>query len=106
MPTEDTAITSSVRVAVHPVAARRILRLALGVSLSLLCSQVFKWDISFVAAVLTLVLLATPFPAPNLKQGVVFVLALLLPSVASMALIPFLLHARFFCLVVMTFELL
>lgn len=105
MPTEDTAVTTNVRAAMHPVAARRILRLALGVALSLCCSQVFKWDISFVSAVLTVVLLATPFPAPSFKQGAAFVLALLLPSVASMALVPFLIYARWVGILLMTLAL-
>ncbi len=105
MPTEETAVKSSARVAMHPIAARRILRLALGVALSLCCSQVFAWNISFIAPVLTLMLLATPFPAPTLKQGVAFVVALLLPSIASMALIPFLMHARWVGILLMTLAL-
>lgn len=105
MPTEDTAVTSAPRSAVHPVAARRILRLALGVALSLCCSQIFTWNISFIAPVLTLVLLATPFPAPSLKQGVVFIAVLLLPSIASMALVPFLMHARWVGILLMTLAL-
>ena len=81
------------------------MRLALGVALSLCCSQIFTWNISFVAPVLTLVLLATPFPAPSFKQGLGFILALLLPSIASMALIPFLVHARWVGILLMTLAL-
>jgi len=79
----------------HPAAARRILRLALGTALCLAFSQVAAWPLSFVAPVLTLFLLALPLPPLGLKKGVVFVLALLAPVViASLALVPFLEHMR------------
>jgi len=60
-----------------PVAARRIIRLGFGTALALWISQVANWDLSFIAAVLALFLLAVPIPAPTLKQGLSFVLALL-----------------------------
>lgn len=78
----------------HPVAARRILRLSLGTSLCLLVSQILAFPLSFVAPVLTMFILALPLPAPTLKKGVVFVLALLAPMVAGLAILPFLHHAR------------
>jgi len=105
MPTEETVVTSDTRAAMHPVAARRILRLALGVALSLCCSQVFAWSISFVAPVLTLMLLATPFPAPSFKGGLIFIAALMLPAIASMALVPFLMHTRWVGILLMTLAL-
>ena len=77
------------------VASRRILRMALGVTLSLLFSQAINWPMSFLAPVFTLVILALPFPAPSLVAGVKFVLALLLPVYAgTFILIPFLEYAR------------
>ena len=63
----------------HPVAAQRILRLALGTALSLFVSQIAGWQMSFIAPVFTLLILALPLPAPGLRQGVVFVVALLAP---------------------------
>lgn len=75
------------------IANRRVLRLALGTSLSLWFSQAMAWDLSFIAPVFTLVLLSTPAPAPGLKKGVVLVLALVLPvMLASIVLIPFFLY--------------
>lgn len=78
----------------HPLAARRILRLSLGTALALMVSQTVGWQLSFIAPVLTLFILATPLPAPKLKGGIVFILAVLLPMLAGLALVPFLLHAR------------
>lgn len=78
----------------HPLAARRILRLALGTALSLWFSQAVNWQLSYMAPVLTLLILALPLPAPNLKQGVGFIIALVLPITAAMVFLPFLWHAR------------
>lgn len=105
MPTEAPTATASPQVAIHPVAARRIFRLALGVALALCFSQMMSWGLSFVAPVLVVVLLSTPFPAPGFKQGVVFIAALLLPAIASMALVPFLVHARWVGILLMTIAL-
>ncbi len=75
------------------IASRRILRLALGTSLSLCFSQVMAWDMSFVAPIFTMTLLATPFPVPGMKAGVGLVLALLAPViVGSHLLLPFIVH--------------
>jgi len=89
----------------HPVAARRIFRLALGVALALCVSQMLNWSLSFMCPVLVIVLLSTPFPAPGFKMGVVFVIALILPAVLSMALIPFLVHTRWVGILLMTLAL-
>jgi hypothetical protein len=64
---------------VDPVAARRIIRLAFGTALALWVTQVFAWDVSFIAAVLLLFLLGLPIPAPRLKGGMAFILALVMP---------------------------
>lgn len=62
-----------------PVAARRTIRLAFGTAMALWISQIISWDLSFIAAVLLLFLLALPIPAPGLKGGIVFILALVIP---------------------------
>ncbi len=84
MPTEP--------VAMHPVAARRILRLAAGTSGALWFSQVVNWDVSFIMPVLVSFLLAIPIPAPRLKQGIIFVLALALPAYGALLLLPVMDH--------------
>ena len=79
----------------HPAAARRILRLATGTSLCLLFSQAVAWPLSFIAPVLTLVLLALPLPPLNLKKAIVFIVAMLAPMiVGGYILLPFLIHVR------------
>lgn len=79
----------------HPAAARRILRLALGTSLCLLFSQLVNWPMSFIAPVLTMFILALPLPAPGLKKALIFVVALLAPMLVSATfLMPFLENAR------------
>lgn len=83
-----------IRAVMHPLAARRILRLAHGTALSLWFSQAVGWQLSYLAPVLTLLMLGLPLPVPSLKQGIGFVIVLLLPVIASMALLPFLWHAR------------
>ena len=76
------------------IASRRILRLALGTTLAMGFSQLFYTPLSFIAAVFTMFVLAVPLPAPTLKSGLKFVLALVIPSYFGMLLIPFLMHAR------------
>ncbi len=67
--------------------ARRTLRLALGSSLSLLISQLLALPLSFLMPLLTMVLLMSPMPAPNLKKAIVIFAALLLPTLISMAIL-------------------
>ena len=77
------------------IASRRILRLALGTALSMGFSQLINWPMSFIAAVFTVLVLALPLPAPTLKSGLKFVLAMVLPAYAGMFLLtPVLEHAR------------
>jgi hypothetical protein len=78
----------------HPLAARRILRLSLGTALCLWFSQAVAWQLSFIAPVLTLMILGLPLPPLGIKKGIGFIVALMLPMVAGMALLPFLVHAR------------
>lgn len=90
----------------HPAAARRILRLALGTALCLLFSQVVAWPLSFIAPVLTLFLLALPIPPPTLKKGIVFVVALLAPLlIGGYVLLPFLSDMRAIGLLLVTLGL-
>lgn len=58
------------------IASLRILRLAFGTAASLWVSQAAAWDLSFIAPVLTMFILALPLPALSLKQGIMFVVAL------------------------------
>jgi len=74
------------------VAARRILRLAFGTSAALWFSQVINWDVSFIMPVLVSFLLAIPMPAPRLKSGIVFILALAIPAYAVLLMLPLLDH--------------
>jgi len=89
-------MTSAAQTAIpYPdIASRRILRLALGTAMSMGFSQIINWPMSFIAAVFTMFILAAPLPAPTLKSGSKFVLAMVLPAYAAMLLIPFLMHAR------------
>ena len=80
--------------AMHPVAARRILRLAAGTSAALWFSQVIGWDISFIMPVLVSLLLSVPIPAPSLKKGIIFILALALPAYGILLLLPLLDYYR------------
>ena len=72
----------------HPVAARRILRLALGTALSLSVSQMVGWQLSVSAPVFTVLVLALPLPAPGLRTGIALVVALLAPWIAGRARLP------------------
>jgi len=76
------------------IASRRILRLALGTAMAMGFSQLFYTPLSFIAAVFTMFVLAVPLPAPTLKSGLKFVLALVIPAYIGMLLIPFLMHTR------------
>jgi hypothetical protein len=84
MPTESTATESDSL----DIASVRILRLAFGTSSSLWYSQAVAWDMSFIAPVMTMFLLALPTPAPKLKGGIAFVAALTLSLYAGVLLLP------------------
>jgi hypothetical protein len=74
------------------IASVRILRLAFGTSLSLWFSQAVGWQLSFVAPVITMLILGLPVPALKLKSGIVFVLVMTLSLYTGMLLLPTLLH--------------
>jgi uncharacterized membrane protein YccC len=76
------------------IASRRILRLTLGTTLSMGFAMAINWPMAFIASVFTMFLLSVPLPVPSLKNGIRFVLALVLPAYAGLILLPFLEHAR------------
>lgn len=88
------------------VASRRVFRLTLGVSLSLIFSQAINWPLSFIAPIFTMLVLGLPLPAPTLKAGVKFVLALMLPVyVGALILIPFIEHTHAIGILLITLAL-
>ena len=74
------------------IASVRILRLALGTAVSLWFSQAVNWQMSFIAPVITMMMLALPLPAPKLKGGIGFVAVLTLSLLAGLLLLPPLLN--------------
>jgi len=72
----------------NDIASVRILRLAFGTAASLWFSQAVAWNMSFIAPVITLLMLGLPLPAPSLKGGIGFVAALVLSLLAGMLLLP------------------
>ena len=77
------------------IASVRILRLAVGTAISLWVSQAVAWDMSFIAPVITMFLLALPFPVPKLKSGIAFVAVLTFSLLAGLLLLPPLLNQPF-----------
>jgi len=77
----------------HPVAARRIFRLAVMTAFGLWLSQAVNWGVAFMTPVLLSVLLALPLPAPSLKQCSIILFALLMPIwLMTWFLLPLLTH--------------
>jgi len=74
------------------IASVRILRLAVGTAVSLWFSQAIAWPLSFIAPVITMFVLALPFPAPKLKQGIGLMLVLAGSLYAGLLLLPPLLN--------------
>jgi len=70
------------------IASVRILRLALGTAVSLWFSQTVAWPMSFIAPVITMFILALPFPAPKLKGGLGLIAVLTISLHASLLLLP------------------
>lgn len=87
------------------VASTRILRLAVGTAISLWISQAVAWDLSFLAPVITLFLLALPLSRPKPKLFIAVVLALTLSIYASFIFLPLLLHQRFVGLLLLSLAL-
>jgi hypothetical protein len=55
---------------------RRLLRLALGTTLSFVTAEMLDWELSFVITAFLVQLLTLPGPAPGLRQGIATVLVL------------------------------
>jgi hypothetical protein len=66
------------------IASVRILRLAFGTASSLWFSQAVAWDMSFIAPVMTMFILALPLPALGLKNGIGFIAILSLTLAAGL----------------------
>lgn len=66
----------------------RILRLALGTAISLWFSQAVSWQMSFIAPVITMFMLALPIPPPKLKGGIAFLFVLTGSLLAGLLLLP------------------
>jgi hypothetical protein len=77
---------------VMDIASVRILRLALGTAVSLWFSQAVNWPMSFIAPVITMFVLALPFPAPKLKAGIGLVVVLTVSLFAGLLLLPSLIN--------------
>ncbi len=74
------------------IATLRILRLAVGTAGSMWFSQAVAWDMSFLAPVITLLILSQPLPALKIKAGIAFVAILTLSLLAGLLLLPPLLN--------------
>ncbi|MGI9248776.1 MAG: DUF2955 domain-containing protein [Woeseiaceae bacterium] len=104
MPT-DTAARALPRTARTDLANTRILRLALGTALALWFSQIVGWNLSYIAPIFTLLLLATPKPAPTLKAGVVIVALIMAAVYGGLLLLPLLIHQTAVGILILTLAL-
>jgi len=91
--------------AASSVASTRILRLAFGTATSLWISQAAGWDLSFIAPVVTMFLLALPLSHPKAKVFVVVVLALMVAVYGSFIFLPLLLHQGYVGLLLLSLAL-
>lgn len=90
----ETSVANAVDAKRMDIASVRILRLALGTALCLLFSQVINWPMSFIAAVITMFVLALPLPAPKLSGGIKFILVFVVSIYAGLVFLPFMLNQR------------
>ncbi len=103
MPTS--ALSAAVTEQRSSLATTRILRLALGTALSLWISQAIGWSISYIAPVLTMLLLAMPLSQPKPKFFVVVVLALTVSVYGAFLFLPLLLHQELVGLLLLSLAL-
>ena len=87
------------------VASTRILRLAFGTALSLWISQAVGWNMSFIAPIITLFLLALPMSQPSPKLFLLVVVALTVSVYGSFVFLPFLVHQEFVGLLLLSLAL-
>lgn len=104
MPT-DTSARALPRAVAADLASTRILRLALGTALALWFSQIVGWPLSYIAPILTLLLLATPKPAPVLKGSVAIVILIMAAVYGGLLLLPMLLHQTAVGILILTLAL-
>jgi hypothetical protein len=89
MPTDATAATTRSR---PGIASVRILRLAFGTAACFWFSQAVDWNLSFIAPVATMFILALPLPAPRLKMAIGLIAALVLAFAAGLLVLPRIIH--------------
>lgn len=89
MPTDTTATATRSR---PDIASVRILRLAFGTAACFWFSQAVSWNLSFIAPVATMFILALPLPAPRLKMAVGLIAALALAFAAGLLVLPRIIH--------------
>ena len=77
----------------HAIASRRILRLALGTALAIGVSQAVDWPISFIAPIITALLLSLPLPPPSPRLTIIFLVFLGGTLLCSLLLLPYLYYA-------------
>jgi hypothetical protein len=87
------------------VASTRVLRLAFGTAVSLWISQAVSWSISYIAPVITLLLLAMPLSLPKPRFFVVVVVALTFSVYGSFVFLPLLLHQELVGLLLLSLAL-
>jgi hypothetical protein len=78
------------RTEARTIAEQRILRLAVGTSVTLFISQALGWNQGYIAAVLAATLLAVPMPAPGLKTGLTFLVVLASVLILGLLMVPML----------------
>lgn len=76
------------------IASVRILRMALATGLCMFVSQVANWQLSFIAPVFTMFILALPLPVLKLSSGIKFALVFIVSIYATLLLLPFIVYYR------------
>jgi len=77
------------------IASVRILRMALATGICMFVSQVGNWQLSFVAPVFTMFILALPLPALKLASAIKFILVFVLSIYAALLLLPVIIYYNF-----------
>jgi len=103
MPTR--AVSSAAAPSRSSIESTRILRLAFGTAVSLWISQAVGWSISYIAPVITLLLLAMPLSLPKPKFFIVVVAALTFSVYGSFVFLPLLLHQEIVGLLLLSLAL-
>ena len=76
------------------IASVRILRMAFATGICMFVSQVGNWQLSFVAPVFTMFILALPLPALKIASAIKFILVFVLSIYAALLLLPVIVHYR------------